>query len=344
MLGGYLVSGVEDPRINMQSILTRDFLLEVLFGERFAGLKSEELRFAAVMNWLLNYLQTKPIAEEITALLHALEKNAQNAEGVAIPFCVLKAFHELPRSADGVSIPNYIREVLTAYLAGSECASAKNLFAERWAALLTNEHAATISVIEPACGSANDYRFLKSFGIARFLNYTGFDLLAKNIENARAMFPDDSFDVGNVLGIDAKAKCFDYCIVHDLFEHLSLAAMEQAIDEICRVTRSGICIGFFQMDEISNHVVRPVDDYHMNLLSVQKVQDEFESRGGKVEAIHIETFLRIGLNCADTHNLNAYTFYVWFDGRKRQPRKLRGANREKNEKSRIGGGAKVKGV
>ena len=315
MLATYLVSGVEDPRINIQSILTRSFLLDVLFGERFAGLKCEELRFAAVMNWLLNYLRKKPIPEEIIALVHALENGAQNAEGVEIPFHVLKTFQGLPSRADGVNIPNYVRELLTAYPSGVDYAdAAKNIFADRWAALLANEQAASISVIEPACGSANDYRFLKSFGIARFLDYTGFDLSEKNVENARAMFPDAHFVAGNVLGIDSKDKRFDYCLVHDLLEHLSLDAMEQAINEICRVTRHGICAGFFQMDEIPNHLVRPVGDYHINRLGMQKLRDSFESHGAHVEVIHIQTFLRMCLNCAHTHNPNAYTFYIWFDG------------------------------
>jgi SAM-dependent methyltransferase len=314
MLASYLVSGVEDPRINIQSILTRDFLLLVLFGERFAALKGEELRFATVMNWLLSYLGKSPIAEEITALVHALENGAGNAEGIEIPFHVLKTFQGLPCLADGVNIPNYIREVLGAYLPGVECAeAARNVFADRWTALLADEQPGTISVIEPACGSANDYRFLKSFGIARFLDYSGFDLCEKNVENARAMFADEDFVAGNVLEIDAKDKCYDYCVVHDLLEHLSLPAMEQAIDEICRVTRRGICAGFFQMDEIANHVVRPVRDYHINLLSMQKLRDSFAAHGAHAEVIHIQTFLRMCLNCAQTHNPNAYTFYISFD-------------------------------
>jgi SAM-dependent methyltransferase len=313
MLATYLVSGVEDPRINIQSILTRDFLLLVLFGERFAALKAEELRFATVMDWLLNYLGKDPIAEEMTALVHALENGAENAEGVEIPFHVLKTFQGLPRAVDGVRIPNYIRELLSAYVSGGKWAdAAKDVFGDRWAALLANEEAVTISVIEAACGSANDYRFLKRFGIARFLDYTGFDLCEKNVENAGAMFPGAHFVAGNVLGIDAKDKCFDYCVVQDLLEHLSVPAMEQAIKEICRVTCHGICVGFFQMDEIPNHVVRRVGDYHINLLSMEKVRESFEARGAHVEVIHIQTFLRMCLNCAHTHNPNAYTFYISF--------------------------------
>jgi SAM-dependent methyltransferase len=315
MLATYLVSGVEDPRVNIQSILTRHFFLGTLFGERFTALKYEELRFGAVMNWLLNFLRKRPIAEEIVALLHALENGAENAEGVEIPFHVSKTFQALPRVADGVNIPNYIRDLLTAAQSDPECAdAAKDVFAARWAASLANEQATTVSVIEPACGSANDYRFLETSGIARFLDYTGFDLCEKNVENARAMFRAGHFFAGNVLQIDSKDKRFDYCFVHDLLEHLSLAAMEQAVEEICRVTRRGTCVGFFQMDEIAEHVVRPVDDYHINLLSMQKLRDSFESHGGQVEVIHIQTFLRMGLNCPHTYNPNAYTFYVGFDG------------------------------
>lgn len=314
MLATYLVSGVEDPRINIQSILTRDFLLHALFGERFAALKREELRFANVMNWLLKYLGKKPVTEEIPVLVHALENGAQNAEGVEIPFDVLKTFQGLPRIADGLNIPNYVRELLSAYASDIERADAvKNIFADRWAALLAKEQADTISAIEPACGSANDYRFLKSFGLAKFLDYTGFDLCQKNVENARAMFPDAHFVTGNVLGIDSRDKSFDYCVVHDLLEHLSIDAMEQAVNEMCRVTRHGICVGFFQMDEIPNHLVRPVSDYHVNRLSMEKVQEIFQSHGAHVEVIHIQTFLRMCLNCTDTHNPYAYTFYASFD-------------------------------
>ncbi|HPD48527.1 MAG TPA: hypothetical protein P5279_01495 [Anaerohalosphaeraceae bacterium] len=34
-LRDYLVQGVEDPRINVQSILSRHFLIAELFGDRF---------------------------------------------------------------------------------------------------------------------------------------------------------------------------------------------------------------------------------------------------------------------------------------------------------------------
>ena len=39
MLRDYLIEQVEDPRLNVQSILTRHFLVEACFGDRFAALK-----------------------------------------------------------------------------------------------------------------------------------------------------------------------------------------------------------------------------------------------------------------------------------------------------------------
>ena len=48
--------------------------------------------------------------------------------------------------------------------------------------------AAPFFYVLAACGSANDYRFLHSCGVADFLDYTGYDLCAKNIQNARGIF------------------------------------------------------------------------------------------------------------------------------------------------------------
>src|SRR6185436_933660 len=243
-----LVSGVEDPRINIQSILTRHYLIGALFGERYAALRYEELRFATALNWLVKFLSKKPLAEDVTALISALEAGADRTEAVQIPTHLGKAFRALPTAADAMSIPNYIRELLTEYVTtGNDSDSVKDLFARTWSAVLANERAATISVLEPACGSANDYRFLKSFGLTRLLDYTGSDLCETNVQNARVMFAGTRFVVGNVLQIDADDDSFDFCFVHDLLEHLSVPAMEQAISEICRVTRHGLCLGFFQM-------------------------------------------------------------------------------------------------
>lgn len=164
--------------------------------------------------------------------------------------------------------------------------------------------------MEPACGSANDYRFLDRFGVARHLDYVGFDLCEKNVRNARAMFPGVRFEVGNVLAIDAPDGAFDYGFVHDLFEHLSVEAMEAAVGEVCRVARRAIAVGFFNMHAAERHVVRRVGDYHVNGLSLPRTVSLFRRHASAVEVIHVDALLRSRFACPDTHNRDAYTLIV----------------------------------
>ncbi len=338
-LRDYLVAGVEDPRLNLQSILSRHFLIRALFNNQFDALFQHEYRFAAVMDWLLRVTNQAADPEELAVILYALRKRSDNAEGLEIPPFVFETFAGLPTQANGFSIPNYIE----AFLIRSEpTADPRNLndaflntFCVIWNLALkktslvaTPEPSATLgeadagtpkrerasparlSLLEHACGSANDYRFLDSYGIAGFFEYAGFDLCQTNIENARALFPAVRFEPGNIFEISAENKAFDFCVIHDLFEHLSLAGLEQAVQEVCRVTRRGLCIGFFQMDEIPNHIVRPLQDYHWNLLSRARMTDLFASLGFEAQAVHIGTLLQRQIGCRQTHNPNAYTFLV----------------------------------
>lgn len=310
-LRDYLVKDVEDPRINVQSILTRHFLVDRLFADGFEELVEHELRFALVMNWVLGLLKKGVRTRGLQAVLWALVEREDSADGVDIPGYVSQTFSKL-------AMPNYICDVLN----GPSVEATEpelpdylySTFAQIWREVLEQQEAERISVIEPACGSANDYRFIDSFGIAPFLDYTGFDLSHKNIGNARQMFPGIRFDVGNVLEIDAADDAFDYCFVHDLFEHLSVEAMEVAIGEVCRVTRKDLCVHFFNMYDGNEHVVRAVDAYHWNRLSARKTKKLFEQYGAAVEAVWIDDFLRGRFGCRDTHNKGAYTFLVGIKG------------------------------
>jgi hypothetical protein len=339
MLRGYLVAGVEDPRINVQSILSRHFLVRALAGDRFSDLMPQEYRFAATLNWLIGLARRLHDAGEIELTLFALRRGADNVEGIEIPHFLLQVFSSLPAQTGAATVPNYIESFLlgTRFIKGRAKVheATLNTFRRLWrkalkgikraadgagsaearrfgelATTAPRRRAATRSVLEPACGSANDYRFLHTCGLARRINYTGFDLCAKNVENARVLFPDVSFEVGNVFEIGAANKAFDLCLVHDLFEHLSLDGMQAAVSEICRVTRLGICVGFFNMDEIRNHEVRPVDDYHWNLLSMGRMKELFATHGFAAQVVHIGTFLRQQVGCEQTHNPNAYTFIL----------------------------------
>jgi hypothetical protein len=334
-LRDYLVAEVEDPRLNLQSIISRHFLIRRLTGERFSDLMSQEYRFAAVMDWLRRVAKLENDPDGRIVTLYALRQGADNAEGLEIPTFVLQTFTSLPAETCGCAIPNYVEAFLSREESGNLQSSVVDplldTFAIAWSQLLGERSHATdselvapsigsgecspvsrplLSLLEPACGSANDYRFLDRYGIARFLQYHGFDLCEKNIINAQALYPSIRFELGNVFEIAAADKSYDVCIVQDLFEHLSISGMEKAVDEICRVTRAGICAGFFQMDEISNHVVRPVEQYHWNLLSQARIKEFFAGNGFAAQVLHIGTFLHRQLGCPHTHNPNAYTFVL----------------------------------
>jgi len=231
-LRSYLVSGIQDPRTNVQSILTRHFFIRQLFGTRFEHLQEQEL-------------------------LHAMRLNTDR---------------------------------VNQRLAGEE---QRNHLQDRWRAALSNAQAPSISVLEAACGSANDYRFLDSYGIARFLNYSGFDLSESNIANARGMFPGVAFQCGNVFEIPHRDESVDFVMAFDLFEHLSLEGLEAAIQEVCRVARRGLVLNLFNVSDIEDDLSNPVSErrYHWNTLSLKKFTASLTARSKSMEIVHVHGML-----------------------------------------------------
>lgn len=313
MLRDYLVADVEDPRLNVQSILTRHFLIFALTGAH-QDLADHELRFAAALNWLLRIAKANPDPDTLAAVRYALEHGADNAEGIDLPHHVRLTFQSLPATGDGWAIGHYLDSALagTAFMMGEPRLpeAALNTFAAQWRRVLAGAPTSPCRVLEPACGSANDYRLLAACGLVAHLDYTGFDLSAKNVANAQSLFPGARFHVGNVFEIEADDHAYDYGFVHDLFEHLSLAGLAAAVHSLCRVTRRGLCLHFFNLDEIDEHIVRPVDDYHWNTLSLDRVLDLFAAEGFTGQTFHIGTFLRERYGCEQTHNPNAYTLLL----------------------------------
>jgi len=113
MLQDYLVASVEDPRLNLQSVLSRHFLIRNLAPGNFETLMEQEYRFAAVMNWLAQLIQRRGGVMELEAVLYALRHGADNAEGLAIPEIASRAFAGLPVIADEVRVPNYVEGFLS---------------------------------------------------------------------------------------------------------------------------------------------------------------------------------------------------------------------------------------
>jgi SAM-dependent methyltransferase len=269
LLDRYLVSGYQNPRINVQSILARHAIARRLFGRRFAVLMDEEIRFAVELNEIL-----RNRAEEL-----------------------------------GVTMGSYLNPWKQARVldVGLAIADREREFERRWAAELAGLEAARIRVIELACGSANDYRTWVDYGLARFLDYSGFDLNPVNIENARRRFPNADFRVGSVLDLGVPDASADLVVAFDIFEHLSLPAMRRALDEALRAAREGLVLAFFNMAEIPDHVERPTGMYHWNRLSRAQIAEQLRAQFPSVEVVPVARLLDERYDYPNSYNRGAYT-------------------------------------
>lgn len=319
MLRDYLVRGVEDPRVNLQSILTRHFLARGVLPEPPARLTEQEVFFSAAANALLQMKDALPTREDAELLLHALRSGADNFEGTPVPGLLRRVFPTLPTAVESGPVPNYLEDFLRPFDPASAWNftaddARLNLFPGLWRTLLQRAFPDPTppleTVLEAACGSANDYRWLRACGWFRNLDYTGFDLCAANIENARALFPDARFQTGNVFALPASDRQYDLCFTHDLFEHLSAAGIEAAAAELCRVTRRGLSVGFFNMSDETEHLIEPYEEYHWNRLSAERMRETFARHGFAARVIHIGTFFRAQTGFDVAHNPNAWTFWL----------------------------------
>ncbi|MHC4153713.1 MAG: class I SAM-dependent methyltransferase [Planctomycetota bacterium] len=311
-LDRYLVTDVEDPRINLQSIMSRYFLINAIWPNEFASLIREEFRFSICLNFILKAIKTKHLKRE--SILDALIEGRETCGNVKIPSYLQCCFDLV--SSKKQEVPDYISTALVNPLwdaKGWLPDSVLSTFEQIWHNVLYRRQAKRIPVLEPACGSANDYRYLHSYGVSKFLEYTGFDICDKNIANAHCRFPNVHFTVGNIIDIPAEDDSYDFLFVHDLFEHLSPAMIDIALTEIARVTRKQACLSFFNMADINEHIIKPTGLYHRNMLSLGRIQKVLINFARDIDVVHIDTFLRDNYDCADYHNQTAYTLIVSFD-------------------------------
>jgi hypothetical protein len=261
-LSRYLVTGYQSPAINLQSILARHLIIRELYGDIFDDLMDQELQWAA----------------ERTQALRTRQRELPQELGVD--------FEEVRRSGRWKEVQD---EVLID----------ADRFATRWMEALQTRPAGRLAVIEEACGSANDYRFFSACGIAPLIDFTGFDLTAANIANARRMFPDIDFRIGDIQNIDVGDRSYDWGLVHDLLEHLAPNTMERAIDELCRVTRRGVLISFFHMGNHAEHRLHTRGTYHVNNLSKARINDSFARHCTDIRWVQMHAMLEERIGCGD---------------------------------------------
>ena len=270
MLQVYLVGSYQSPVINVQSILARHEIIRELDGDVHDELMEEELRWA-------------------------VEKHRE----------LRKRQHDLPRE-HGVDF-GAIKRSGKWRAAYDEVMWDQDRYAPVWTDALRGRPGRNLSVIEAACGSANDYRYFDRYGLAPRLAYTGFDLTRANIANAQLMFPSVDFRVGDVQDIQAKDDSYDWALAHDLLEHLSPSACNRAIDELCRVSRRGVLISFFLMRDEPEHRVQPKRFYHVNDLSKDRIEERFARHCTDIRWVHVRPMLAERYGFDDYYNWRAWT-------------------------------------
>lgn len=274
MLDRYLVSGYQNPRINVQSILLRHFLVERAVGPGFEDLKAGEIRQAVELNEVL-----RRRAAEL-----------------------------------GVKMGSYLNPSRqAAVLRVDEAIADRELTSvERWREALSaiETDRRPLRVIELACGSANDYRAFVECGLAAHLEYRGLDLTVKNIENARHRFPGVAFEVGDVRDVKHPDGAFDYVVASDVFEHLSLDGMDRALGEALRLATRGVALTFFNMSESADHEDRPTKLYHWNRLSRQRIEERLRQRFPSLRVVPISSWLREEHGYAHSYNPRAYSIFA----------------------------------
>jgi len=278
VLDGYLVSGYQNPRINAQSILARHYLIRELFGDEFDALMKDEMAFCAEANEAIRVR-----AQELGVTMGQFTATAKSRAVAEV--CQVIADRE-------------------------------DTYERRWSQALKGRTAPTLKVLELACGSANDYRYFDSYGIAAFLDYTGIDLNEDNIANARRRFPGVRFEQGSMLDLPYDTASVDYVLAFDIFEHLSLQAMERAMAEAVRVTRRGLLVAFFIMTSAREHKEQPRADYHWNVLSAPRIRALAATSFSAVDLVQIQPHLEAEYGFAHYYNVNAWSLFA--DGRRRR--------------------------
>ena len=304
-LDRYLVQGIEDPRINCQSILTRALIVDTLWPGEFDALINDELRFGAVLVWLTEQLRAQVTGEEILQALHT-----QNAR---VPTFVSETWTWL--ESDDCPIPNYITQALYERNQdqAQQCLSERALdsFGQLWhMELACRSLSARVNLLEPACGAANDYRVMHDYGLAPYLDFAGFYISYKNIHTARRRFPSIPFFAQSVYDPHLPQHGADYVFVHDLFEHLSPQGLELALTQVMQLTHKQAWLHFFNLTDIKQHRFKQVGTYYWNLLGINHIRETLAPHASQIDVVFIPELLRDKFGWSQYHNQEAVTLIV----------------------------------
>lgn len=275
-LDSYLIQDVEHPAINAQSILVRSFLVDRLFPGRFVTTIEAELHFSACACHVLQQAREGRLREFYDAI-------RDPDQDPMLPDFLRKDFRAA--RGGGFDLVQLVTDLASRITLGFE--DFLSPFQSIWQGHLQGLTACRPRLIEMGCGSANDYRFWNSFGIASHLDYVGIDVCAANIRNAKLRFSDTHFAVGDVCSLEEADRSFDVVVGFDVLEHLSPDGLDTALREIERLSRDEIWLSLFSARDIVEHDYLPVEDYHWNTLSLSALSHHLGSAGYITEIVPI---------------------------------------------------------
>lgn len=302
-LDSYLIQNVEHPSINPQSVLMRAFLVDRLAPGKFVALIEEEFFFAACACHIL--------AEHRHGRLPQLFAAIRNGPETALPEFMRPEFSG-PRMRS-FTLERLVMDLASCTCLGFECFDSP--FQAIWAHQLSEVAAPRPRMLEIGCGSANDYRFWNSYGLAALIDYTGIDVCPANIENSKRRFPEAAFSTGDACALDDADGSFDVVFGFDVLEHLSPLGLDAALNEAARLACDEIWVSLFNAQHAATHDWVSVEDYHWNALSISSLARHLGAAGFTPEIVPVADELE--------HRFPGYTHYnrsaFILIGRKGQP-------------------------
>ena len=267
ILDRYLVSGYQNPRLNVQSILVRHVLLADIVGDRARPGMEDEIRFAIDLNETLR--------------LRAAEL--------------------------GVTMGTFQDpEKLAAVERVSEAVAGKDrAFVDRWRDR-SSGGAPSVPRARIGLLLADDYERSPS-AAWRCLIYVGIDLNPLNIANAWRRHPEARFEVDDILALRFEDQSFDHVVAADIFEHLSPDAFERAIDEAGRLARRALIFTFFNMADAPEHVIHKGSSYYRNMLSAEGSRSTSERSVSTPSCASDRRWLETSYGYPHSYNPHAWT-------------------------------------
>jgi SAM-dependent methyltransferase len=296
-LKSYLIHAEENPAINPQSVFLRGCIADRLFNQDFSSLINDEILFSTCACFALQRNENdelREIAEIISS--HASLDNLPNF------LC-----ETIQSNEHQFDLFELVSEIAKCTVIGFEYFNSP--FRSLWRNRVKGRSTANLKLLEIGCGSANDYRYWDTYGLADYIQYTGIDISRKNIENAKKLYPETNFQEANGCRLDLNGNAYEVVLCFDVLEHLSASGTEDMLNEMTRLSSDEIWISLFNGTLESRSSYQMKDDYHWNSLSLTELSEFLEKRGFKSTVMSISTELETRFEGYSHYNPNAYLLF-----------------------------------